>query len=457
MVLTKILEPVMNRYLSDIKTEKIIAIYELNNLIEFVYSKDDVEKSMVIRKACHFGPMYDGCWFEFSNIALDSQRSIILKQPSIILQDIESIEDMNFYSKELENGAYLDLEILYTAKDGTTGSYLFHPQPHEEDVHEIGLLKNQKSSFKLLKRDSQTMPKELYSTQIYKDALAFALKAHGEQKTPQGLPYSFHIVSVANEIINSLSMHRISYDEANIAIMCALLHDVNEDTTMKATRQYVELPHIETIEDGVVALTKDTTLPSKQEQMKDSLERLKEMPKCVQMVKLADRITNLAPAPEFWSKNKRKSYVDEAKFILRELEESNPYLAQKLKNKIENYLVEKAVDSRGFTTVDNYLVFYGNDKALVLDKNHKLYLKTFKAMNRLSEYVKQAYEITLFEKYTNKETLQREKNIVGLEYISTTINTKNLLDINKHIDEKIAKYMSIIYEGEAVLCKNFSK
>ena len=298
---------------------------------------------------------------------------------------------------------------------------------------------------------------ELYSTQMYKDALAFALKAHGEQKTPQGLPYSFHIVSVVNEIINSLSMHSISYDEANIAIMCALLHDVNEDTTMKATRQYVELPYIETIEDGVAALTKDTTLPSKQEQMKDSLERLKEMPKCVQMVKLADRITNLAPAPEFWSKNKRKAYVDEAKFILRELEESNPYLAQKLKNKIDYYLVEKAVDSRGLTTVDNHLVFYGNNKSLVLDKNHKLYLKTFKAMNRLSEYVKQAYEITLFEKYTNKETLQNVKNRVGLEYISRTLNTKDLLYLNKHTDEKIAKYMSIIYEGEVVICNNFSK
>jgi len=96
----------MNRYLSDIKNQKIIAIYELNNMIEFVYNKNGVEKSMVIRKLCHFGPMYDGCWFEFSNIALDSQRSVMLKQPSTKLQDIESIEDMNFYSKELENGAY---------------------------------------------------------------------------------------------------------------------------------------------------------------------------------------------------------------------------------------------------------------------------------------------------------------------------------------------------------------
>ena len=443
----------MNRYLSDIKDEKIIAIYELNSFTEFVYSKNGVEKSMLIREACHFGPMYDGCWFEFSNIALNSQRNDALKKLSTRLSDIDFIRDMNFYSKKLHNGAYIDLEIIYTANDGTKQSYLFHPQAHEEEVHEIVLLKNKKSSFKLLEKETQIMPKELYSTQIYKDALAFALKAHGDQKTPQGLPYSFHIVSVANEIINSLSMHRISYDEANVAIMCALLHDVNEDTAMEATRQYVDLPHIETIEDGVAALTKNETLSSKQEQMKDSLERLKNMPKCVQMVKLADRITNLAPAPEFWNKNKRKAYLNEAKLILRELQDSNPYLAQKLKNKIDDYLVEKAVDSQGFTTVDNYLVFYSEEIELILDKSHKQYLKTFKALNSLNEYILKMYKIELFKGWrnTDENTVTDEKQRVGIAHIVSTLNTQNLLNINKQIDEKIEEYMRIIYEGEVCI------
>ena len=183
---------------------------------------------------------------------------------------------------------------------------------------------------------------ELYSTKIYKDSLAFALQAHGEQKTPNGLPYAFHIVSVANEIINSLSVHPIFYDEANVAIACALLHDVNEDTDTKVTKEsikFIDNDIIDLVVDGVQALTKDTILPSKQEQMRNSLERLKQMPHCVQMVKLADRITNLAPAPAFWNKDKRKAYVDEAKFILRELGVSNIYLADKLQSKIDNYEV----------------------------------------------------------------------------------------------------------------------
>ena len=155
--------------------------------------------------------------------------------------------------------------------------------------------------------NDKQFPKELYSTKIYKDILAFALKAHKDQKTPEGLPYSFHIVSVANEIINSLYMNRISYDEANVAIACALLHDVNEDTNESVTTSTLPfgIENSQIISKGVSALTKDETLGSKQMQMADSLERLKQMPNCVQMVKLADRITNLAPAPLFWNKTKR--------------------------------------------------------------------------------------------------------------------------------------------------------
>ena len=176
------------------------------------------------------------------------------------------------------------------------------------------------------------MSKELFSTRVYKEALAFALKAHKEQKTPEGLPYSFHIVSVATEVVNSLSQHTVSYDEANIAIACALLHDVNEDTDTRVDSS-LNIPNIEAVIAGVGALTKDSSLPSKQEQMQDSLHRLKQQPKCVQMVKLADRITNLAPAPDFWNQAKREAYVNEAKQILEALKDSNPYLASKLQYK----------------------------------------------------------------------------------------------------------------------------
>ena len=286
--------------------------------------------------------------------------------------------------------------------------------------------------------------KELYSTKNYKDALAFALKAHGEQKTPEGLPYAFHIVSVANEIINSLSMHSISYDEANVAIACALLHDVNEDTQEKVSSRNLELENVDSIVRGVEALTKDTTLPSKQQQMQDSLTRLKKEPKCVQMVKLADRITNLAPAPLFWNKTKRKNYVEEAKQILKALKDSNSYLAQKLQDKIGNYQINMD---------DNYLVFFAHKKQLILNKNHPKYLKTFKALNRLSEYVAKEYDLVLFDDWRNRDelTLAEKKERLGISYIVEVLNKKELLNLNRQTDDKIAKFMSTIYDGEEVI------
>lgn len=289
------------------------------------------------------------------------------------------------------------------------------------------------------------MKQELFSVEIYKTALAYALKAHKEQKTPEGLPYSFHIVSVATEIINSLSQHHISYDEANIAICCALLHDVNEDTDIRVSYD-LNIPNIESIIAGVEALTKNTKLPTKQEQMQDSLTRLKQQAKCVQMVKLADRITNLAPAPDFWNRAKRQAYVNEAKMILETLKNANPFLASKLQSKIDNYIVEGD---------DNYLIFLGEnyDKkiALTLDKNHPKYLQTFKAINRLNQYILKEYELVLFETLyiqsaTNTPYAGYEK--VGTSFIIELLNRKNLLDLNKQTDAKIDKFFTTILDGE---------
>lgn len=305
--------------------------------------------------------------------------------------------------------------------------------------------------------------KELFSTEIYKEAFSFALKAHKTQTTPEGLPYSFHIVSVVLEVINSLLLHKVSYDEANIAICCALLHDVNEDTNTRVT-DALHVENIDTVIAGVQALTKDETLPTKEAQMRDSLERLKQQPKCVQMVKLADRITNLAPAPDFWNKAKRQAYVDEAKTIYEALKDSNPYLAKKLQSKIDNYDIDGAYRAlNGELIEDNYIVFYGRTGEyntekiqLVLDKNHTKYLKTFKALNRLNEYIFKEYELSLFrqrvidETYTympTKDGLENHKK-VGVSYIMEVLNTKNLLDLNKQTDDKIEKFITAILDGE---------
>ena len=175
----------------------------------------------------------------------------------------------------------------------------------------------------------------MFSQENYIEILNFAAIAHGEQKTPKGLPYLAHITCVAMEVINACEKSKLDEKKTNLAISCALLHDVIEDTNISYNELYVKFG--EEIANGVEALTKDKTLSSKQEQMRDSIERLLTQSYEVQMVKLADRITNLTIPPKHWDNEKIKAYQKEASFILSCLGNSNIYLAQRLKEKIEEY------------------------------------------------------------------------------------------------------------------------
>ena len=292
-------------YLNDIKGCEVSAIYECGDIIEIEYLKNGIRKSLTI-EYCRFGSsMGYGSFFCYAGVELAQwivhNQRMWTKELSEILIGIKTIVEINvFFENCYGDRESEQLEIVYMTEDGQINTYLLDVIDYDKnDVMESRCLANEKPTFKKRECKDEKMPTELFSVEIYKNVLAFALKAHGNQKTPEGLPYSFHIVSVATEIINSLSQHRISYDEANVAVACALLHDVLEDTETTMGTESLDIPNIEAVLTGVWALTKKEKLPTKQEQMQDTLERLKQQPKCVQMVKLADRITNLAPAPDF--------------------------------------------------------------------------------------------------------------------------------------------------------------
>ncbi len=177
----------------------------------------------------------------------------------------------------------------------------------------------------------------MFSQEKYLKALNFAALAHGEQKTPKGLPYLTHVSSVAMEVIHACEESKIEEKKADFSITCALLHDVIEDTTYTYDDIFKEFG-LE-IAEGVEALTKDKTLETKQAQMQDSIEKLLEQPYEIQMIKLADRITNLTKPPEHWDGQKIFNYQKEAKFILSCLKNSNAYLSKRLENKISEYRV----------------------------------------------------------------------------------------------------------------------
>ncbi|RXJ96154.1 phosphohydrolase [Malaciobacter molluscorum] len=174
----------------------------------------------------------------------------------------------------------------------------------------------------------------MFSQEKYLKALNFAAKAHGEQKTPKDLPYLSHICAVAMEVIHATIESNMPDEKADLAITCALLHDIIEDTSFTFDDIFDKFG-LEVAE-GVDALSKNKNLPKK-EQMQDSLNRILEQPYEIQLVKLADRITNLQEPPKHWDNEKKNSYLKEAKFILSCLKNSNLYLSSRLEKKIEEY------------------------------------------------------------------------------------------------------------------------
>jgi (p)ppGpp synthase/HD superfamily hydrolase len=167
----------------------------------------------------------------------------------------------------------------------------------------------------------------------YIKAYRFAAEAHKGQLFPgTDLPYLMHISFVSMEILACLEIEK--KHDGDLAVQCALLHDVIEDTDV--TYSEVEKAFGRSVAQGVLALTKNASLP-KEQRMRDSLERIRQQPYEVWMVKLADRITNLAPPPHYWEKDKIERYREEAIEIHQALHEASDYLSQRLMSKIDEY------------------------------------------------------------------------------------------------------------------------
>lgn len=156
---------------------------------------------------------------------------------------------------------------------------------------------------------------------------------YGGQKEGEKVEYLNHIGSVTFEILAAINIEKEM--NADLAIKCAILHDSIEDT--EQSYEDVKALFGKQVADGVMALTKNETLDGKEKMMLDSLHRIKQQPKEIWAVKMADRICNLNAPPFYWDNEKRIKYQEEAKLIHRELKEGNQYLTERLEGKINDY------------------------------------------------------------------------------------------------------------------------
>ena len=120
----------------------------------------------------------------------------------------------------------------------------------------------------------------------------------------------------------------------DLAVVSALLHDVVEDTAI--TIEEIDAAFGPRVAAGVSALTKNAAL-DKPAAMRDSLTRILKQPPEIAIVKLGDRVTNLAPPPPHWNAAKVASYRAEAQLILDMLGAASPFLSARLAERIRTY------------------------------------------------------------------------------------------------------------------------
>lgn len=175
----------------------------------------------------------------------------------------------------------------------------------------------------------------IWDQDTYLKAWNYASTIHLGQTIPgSDISYINHLGLVSMEATAAIA-NDSNINNPNLLILCALLHDSIEDTP--TTYEEIKNEFGTEVANGVMSLSKNEELPTKKEQMDDSLRRIRQQPKEVWMVKLCDRITNLQPPPKHWSKDKMSKYRDEAHCILEQLGEANQFLAERLKVKIDGY------------------------------------------------------------------------------------------------------------------------
>jgi (p)ppGpp synthase/HD superfamily hydrolase len=133
---------------------------------------------------------------------------------------------------------------------------------------------------------------------------------------------------VANEVL--LADKNEPLINLNNAIQIALLHDVLEDTPI--TKNELQQTFTPEVAHGVDLLSKRKDQP-----IQEYLQKIKDGPKDIALIKMCDRITNLQKPPASWTSEKIAEYLEESKIILEMLGNSHIYAANRLKLKIEDY------------------------------------------------------------------------------------------------------------------------
>lgn len=177
--------------------------------------------------------------------------------------------------------------------------------------------------------------KTIWSADLAAQAWHFACRAHKNQRLPgTALPFVTHVGIVAMEVTGAVA-RGAPLPNPDLAVQSAFLHDVIEWTST----QYDDVLDSfgPDVADGVLALTKNKELGEPEEEMADSLARIRLRPKEIWVVKLADRISKFLPPPTGWSRSRIERYCGETRRIHDALRDADPHLAARLWQKMVSF------------------------------------------------------------------------------------------------------------------------
>ncbi len=174
-------------------------------------------------------------------------------------------------------------------------------------------------------------------------AIKFATDAHADQvrKGNEFIPYIFHPIDVANEVIYYSGL---SEDEIRVASVIAILHDVVEDCPV--SEKDILKAFGPEIAIGVQFLTKNDDVPQS-EQLAENLVRLEKAPRMIRAVKLADRVSNLKAFPAMWNRARIGKYLDDSALIASSLGEASEGLNARLLMRVAENRMKLSLYKKG--------------------------------------------------------------------------------------------------------------
>ena len=168
---------------------------------------------------------------------------------------------------------------------------------------------------------SQALPPE--TTVVVADAVAFATRAHGDQRRPTGVPYTEHLLETLEILVRGA-------DVTDADILCAgVLHDVLEDTDRSAAE--IEIAFGQRTATLVRYVTKPDLRPGQDRRAAKLtyLRHLKDIPDDNAVtVKLADRVSNVQTLRNLPDPAKRREYyADTVTYVMPLAGRSAPWFA----------------------------------------------------------------------------------------------------------------------------------